>query len=99
MFENVPLEKLPEIKDKLLETLREIVDNEDIDMERMKNVINRHRLESLSAMEENPHYTIAFMVIGHMLYGNTKEDVSCCLHEKKVFLHVFNFRWNRESTH
>lgn len=76
MFENVPKEKLPLVKGKLGETLSKILDEESIDMDRMKNIINRHRLESLSNIENSPHNAVAFMIIGHMLYGNTREDVS-----------------------
>ncbi|KRT80126.1 Peptidase [Oryctes borbonicus] len=75
IFENVPKAKLCLIKPKLDEILANIVENEDIDMERMKNIINRAKLESLSNMENNPHQAIAFMIVGHMLYGNTKEDL------------------------
>lgn len=76
LFENVPKEKLPQVKPRLMDVLKNIVDNEDIDMNRLKCVINRRKLESLSNLENNPHQTIAFMIIGHMLYGYSKEDVS-----------------------
>ncbi|XP_022918722.1 uncharacterized protein C05D11.1-like [Onthophagus taurus] len=75
IFENVPCDKLPNIKPKLVEIFNNIYKNDDIDMERMKNIINRQKLESLSNMENNPHHAIAFMVIGQMLYGNTKKDL------------------------
>lgn len=75
-FENVPKDKLYDVKPLLLEVLNKIVDNEDIDMNRLKSVIHRHKLESLSNVENNPHQTVAFMIIGHMLYGRNKEDVS-----------------------
>ncbi|KAI4464378.1 presequence protease [Holotrichia oblita] len=75
IFENVPNAKLPLIKKKLDEVLADIVKENDIDMERMRSIINRAKLESLSNMENNPHHAVAFMIIGHMLYGNTKEDL------------------------
>lgn len=75
MFKNVPKDKLPQIKPKLLGLLRNIVEKEDIDMKRMTSIINRRKLECLSKVENSPHHTIAFSIIGHMLYGNTKEDV------------------------
>ncbi|XP_065172046.1 uncharacterized protein C05D11.1-like, partial [Atheta coriaria] len=74
-FHNVPANKLALVKPKLDQVLKQIADDEDIHMEQMKNVINRHIQESLSSVEVNPHHTVAFMVIGHMLYGNTKEDL------------------------
>lgn len=76
LFQNVPVEKLPLVKDKLEEIFCNMVKNEDIDMHQMESVINKHKLESLSNMENDPHHTIAFMIIGHMLYGNTRDDVS-----------------------
>lgn len=75
MFENVPKDKLPLIKPKLIQLLKDILEKEDVDMKRMKSVINKRKLESLSNVENDPHHTIAFFIIGHMLYGNTKEDV------------------------
>lgn len=75
MFKNVPKDKLPQIKPKLLNLLKSILEKEDIDMKRMKSIINRRKLECLSNVENDPHHTIAFLIIGHMLYGNTKEDL------------------------
>lgn len=76
MFENVPMEKLPQVKPKLQAVFKKMMENEDIDMHQMNSVINKHKLECLSNMENDPQHTIAFMIIGHMLYGNTKDDVS-----------------------
>lgn len=75
LFENVPKEKLTLVKPRLVEVLKNIVANEDIDMNRLRSVIHRHKLESLSNLENNPHQTVAFMIIGHMLYGRSKEDL------------------------
>ncbi|KAL3282009.1 hypothetical protein HHI36_005212 [Cryptolaemus montrouzieri] len=74
-FEDVPVSKLELIKPKLYSILNSIVENENIDMQRMESIINRHRLKCLSNLENSPHQTIAFLIIGHMLYGNTKEDL------------------------
>lgn len=63
------------VSEMLTNVLRKIVDNEDIDMGRLQSVIHRYKLESLSNLENNPHQTVAFMIIGHMLYGQTKGDV------------------------
>ncbi|KAK9870443.1 hypothetical protein WA026_008009 [Henosepilachna vigintioctopunctata] len=75
ILEDVPVPKLEQIKPKLTAILNDIVLNENIDMQRMESIINRHRLECLSNLENVPHQTIAFQIIGHMLYGNTKEDL------------------------
>lgn len=76
MFEDVPLNKLPEVKPKLQDLLKKIVEEEDINMDRIKSIIKRNKLEHLSNIENHPHSTLAFIVIGHILYGNTKEDVT-----------------------
>ena len=93
MFENVPSEKLDLVKDKLTAALKRIADGEEkVDMKRMQTVIHRHVLESLSHLENNPHETIAFMVIGDILYGNTKEDVSS-FQEKEFFVLIHVRTW------
>ncbi|KAJ8921035.1 hypothetical protein NQ315_015831 [Exocentrus adspersus] len=74
-FEDVPIDKLPEIRPKLQGLLKKLLDTKDINMERMESIINRYKLESLSNLENSPHHTVAFMIIGHMLYGDTKEDL------------------------
>ncbi|PSN43334.1 hypothetical protein C0J52_14179 [Blattella germanica] len=76
MFENVPIEKIDLVKDRLIEVLKRIASGSEIlDMKRLQTVIHRHILESLSHLENSPHETVAFMIIGDMLYGNTKEDL------------------------
>lgn len=76
MFENVPTEKIDLVKNRLFEILGAIASgSERLDMKRMHTVIHKHILESLSHLENSPHETVAFMIIGDMLYGNTKEDV------------------------
>lgn len=76
LFQDVPTEKLGQIKSKLFDLLKKMVEEEEFDMERMKIILNRYKLESLSNIENNPHHTVSFLIIGHMLYGNTKDDVS-----------------------
>lgn len=41
----------------------------------MKTVVHRNMLETLSNLENAPHDAIAYMIIGDILYGNTKEDL------------------------
>ncbi|PNF33802.1 Uncharacterized protein C05D11.1 [Cryptotermes secundus] len=77
MFENVPTEKIDLVKNRLFEILGAIASgSEQLDMRRMHTVIHKHILESLSHLENSPHETVTFMIIGDMLYGNTKEDLS-----------------------
>lgn len=74
-FQDVPFIKLKHIKSKLFSILSNIVENENIDMERMESIIKRNRLECTSYLERDPHSSVAFLIIGHVLYGNTKEDL------------------------
>lgn len=86
-FDNVPIEKLNQVKPKLDSVLTSILNSEKpIDMKRLSTVINRHKLEILSNLENSPHDCIAFMVIGYALYGNTPEDVSII----KIYVYIYN---------
>ncbi|XP_049294284.1 uncharacterized protein C05D11.1-like [Anopheles funestus] len=74
-FENVPLGKEDHIFSKLCQLLANIADGkEKLDMQRMRNVIERNRLEALSSLESNPHDDIAFHVIGDVLYGSDENE-------------------------
>ncbi|KAF4518639.1 hypothetical protein B566_EDAN005966 [Ephemera danica] len=76
IFENVPVNKLDKVKGHLDQVLSSILsEKEPIDLVRLRTVINRQILESLSHLETNPHDTVAFMVIGDMLYGHSKSDL------------------------
>lgn len=75
MWEDVPVSKLDQIKGKVDALLNNIIKTENFDMKRMESVINKHKLESLSNLENSPHNTIAFLIISHMLYGNTQSDL------------------------
>ncbi|KAJ1519883.1 hypothetical protein ONE63_004123 [Megalurothrips usitatus] len=87
IFSNVPVDKLDVIKSKLDARLKKFVDKEErIEMSRMETVINRHRQETLSHLETNPHDAVAFMVIADMLYGTNKED----LHQRLNILEILD---------
>lgn len=73
-FENVPKIKIPLIKESLMKILNNICDK-GIDMKRMKTLIHKSILELLSTLENDPHDTVADIIFGHVLYGNTNEDV------------------------
>ncbi|XP_023020385.2 uncharacterized protein C05D11.1 isoform X1 [Leptinotarsa decemlineata] len=74
-LEDVPIGKLPEVGSKLREILKKILEDKSIDLEQLRSIINKFKLESLSNLENSPHQTIAFMIIGHMLYGSTEQDL------------------------
>lgn len=77
IFENVPKGKINLVEDKLVKILGEIYNNDNgIDMKRLGTVIHRHTLETLSNLENSPHDSVAFMVIGDFLYGRNNDDVS-----------------------
>lgn len=76
IFQDVPIGKLSEVSPKLRAVLKKILLDEDIDMTKLHSIINKFKLEHLSNLENSPHNIIAMMIIGHMLYGNTKNDVS-----------------------
>lgn len=40
----------------------------------MNSIIERETLESLSNLESSPHDTVAFLIIGDVLYGNQEKD-------------------------
>ncbi|XP_073987977.1 uncharacterized protein C05D11.1-like [Rhodnius prolixus] len=83
-FENVPKEKLNLVKPKLKTELQNLLQSsEPFDMKRLATVINRHRLESLTSLENSPHESIAYVVIGYMLYGNTIDDLDQRLNHMK----------------
>ncbi|ERL93539.1 uncharacterized protein C05D11.1 [Dendroctonus ponderosae] len=75
LFEDVPVSKVNQVREQLQAELRKILDNKDIDMEKLQSIINKYKLENLSNIENNPHQSVACMIIGHMLYGNTKDDL------------------------
>lgn len=89
IFQDVPVGKLPEVGNRLRMTLQKILDSEDIDMPKLQSIINKFKLEHLSNLENSPHNVIAMMVIGHMLYGNTKEDVSLILYIYNMVAKVY----------
>lgn len=75
IFQDVPLPKVKTVKEKLQAELQRILSEQDIDMQRLESIINKYKLENISNIENSPHQSIAFMIIGHMLYGNTKADL------------------------
>lgn len=73
-FESVPKLKIPLIKDQLLKVLNDVYEK-GIDMKRMKTVVHRRILETLSCLENEPHDSVAHMLFGYALYGNSKDDL------------------------
>lgn len=76
-FENVPLDKIDSVYDKMQTVLGNISKGvEKIDMNRMQNILERCILEYFSNLESNPHEALAFAAIADSLYGEQNEDVT-----------------------
>lgn len=75
-FENVPVDKIDKVYDKMQSVLGDISNGtEKIDMNRMQNILERSILEYFSNLESNPHEALAFAAIADSLYGEKNEDV------------------------
>lgn len=79
-FENVPLEKIDLVVPTLQTVLEKLMAREiTFGLQRMRNVLEKMILEALSVLEEAPHDTVAYAVIGDNLYGHCDQDVSLIL--------------------
>lgn len=84
-FENVAINKLENVKSKLLEVLRNIADGkEELDMERIKTLCRRAGLSVLNNLEMSPHDIIAQHLIGDFLYGSGGDDLNVRLNQASV---------------
>lgn len=76
-FDNVPKEKIPLIKERLINILKKIASKDDgIDMKRMAIVVQKSILEIQSGMESSPDTIIVRSLVNDILFGNSNEDVS-----------------------
>jgi Zn-dependent M16 (insulinase) family peptidase len=76
----VPQVHLTEIKDLFFKTLKDIC-GKGIDSQRMQDIIHKSILENYNAIEEHPHRTIQFVVIGHFLYGAEEQQLEQAFQE------------------
>lgn len=87
IFENVPSKKLDLVKNQLFKSLNRFYEESNsFNMARLHSIIQKQKAETLTGLENQPHDSIAFMVIGDMLYGNTPDDVRLL---KTYFLIIF----------
>ena len=85
-FQNVPVAKVAEVVPELTKALAALVSGATAwDAARLATVVNRRILEQRSQVENSPHDAIAFMVIGDLLYGHTKEDLDIRLNGADQF--------------
>ena len=76
-FSDVPTEKLSSLKSKLLEVLADLGNGTTpFDLTRLKTVLNRTRLDLLSAMEDHPEHVFADMCIRNYLYDKTGKEMA-----------------------
>jgi hypothetical protein len=79
-FENVVIDKIPFIREELMNLLTIIVKNNDesyrITESRMTSVIKKYKLEKLLEFEKSPQEELAMTLIRDTLYGQSTEDVS-----------------------
>ena len=74
-FENVPIEKIDFIYERLIQLLVDIANGkEKIDETRLRTVFEKYILERLSALENSPHDDIAFHILGDFLYSAKDDD-------------------------
>ncbi|KAI9323607.1 Metalloenzyme, LuxS/M16 peptidase-like protein [Dichotomocladium elegans] len=66
---NVPVEEMEDFPKLLFETFQRLVEEEDIDMERMATVIEKEMLKLLDSIETDAHDTAAAACISDFLYG------------------------------
>ncbi|OXA50789.1 Presequence protease 2, chloroplastic/mitochondrial [Folsomia candida] len=72
-FEGVGKDKMPEIISKTKSTLEKQVNF--FDMSRMTDIIKKNYQEELSSMENTPHNSVAYAVIGDFLYGSDNKEM------------------------
>lgn len=74
-FENVPIDKIDFIYERLIQLLVDIANGkEPLDEHRLKIIFEKYILERLSSLENSPHDDIAFHILGDFLYGDKDED-------------------------
>lgn len=75
-FHGVPLQMLPQIKDKVLNILSSIAGGKiPFDMDRLRSILVKQIRGFLNKMEEDPHTFVAFQAIGDFLFGQTAQDL------------------------
>lgn len=74
-FENVPVDKIDSVRERLNKLLSDIANGvEKVDENRLKIVFDKYILERLSSLENSPHDEITFHNLGDFLYAGKNED-------------------------
>ncbi|KAI9272698.1 Metalloenzyme, LuxS/M16 peptidase-like protein [Phascolomyces articulosus] len=66
---NVPIDEMEGFPARLFNTFRRLVEDRDIDMDRMKTIIEKEMLKLLDGIETDAHDTAAAICISDFLYG------------------------------
>jgi len=74
MFPNVPGNKVPLIKESVMEVLKHTF-KVGIKFKKIKTIIRRYIINILNNLENNLHETIASGLFKYILYGKTSKDV------------------------
>ncbi|KAI7848898.1 Metalloenzyme, LuxS/M16 peptidase-like protein [Circinella umbellata] len=69
---NVPMEEMEGLPERFFNTFQRLIEEKEIDMDRMKNVIEKEMLKLLDGIETDAHDTAAAICISDFLYG--KQD-------------------------
>lgn len=81
-FDSTCMKKVKNIGNEFLELLKSIASSpESIDMERMKSVIHRKKMQLLSSLETRPHSHISSSVIGAFLYAREASHLTVRLRQ------------------
>ncbi|KAL9658391.1 hypothetical protein ABK040_015711 [Willaertia magna] len=91
LFVNVEVDKLEQIYDKFFEFIK----NHKLDLDYMKLVIHRDKLEGLKQFETSPHETFSGEVIEDFLFSTKNQD----LHEMLNFEHFSNILSEKDENY
>lgn len=92
-FEDVPTDKIEQVKDKFFDVLRNIC-QQGVDFERMKTMIRRHKVKHFNSIENSPHGEFSMAFIANFLYSNNDTDLLTMLDAVKL-LDELESRGNR----
>ena len=71
-FDDVDLDRIDEVKERLFDVLRALVARKDVEMERMRSLIRKEIRQSIAEWEDQPHEAIVGYCISNFLYGEEK---------------------------
>lgn len=75
-FVSIPKEKFNLIQPRLFQVLKAVASSpQEFDLDRMKSIIHRKKMQILSALENSPHQHVFGAVVGAFLYGQVETDL------------------------